>query len=198
MEKWEESMALDLEWSSHKDVLFGLLVKDLLNGGAYDVEVEEPAVSFSADYLCGDELEDDVYRLLIVAEVEGPENHDLIRQFTEELLEELMEEARQLAEGAEDLGSVGHAKVIFQPVPEDDERWDLIVPDWLAPDGAEVPFGFRPYLAADQRPWPGDDVLDAHGRVVIVPFSDELHLFGTPMSEEAEATEEANTGGEPS
>ena len=68
-------------------------------------------------------------------------------------------------------------------VPEDEERWDLVAPDWLAPDGAEVPFGFRSFAADSGESWPGNDLLDAHGRVILVPAGDEIVAFGIPAPE---------------
>lgn len=189
MSTWEEGLALDLDGGSREGILYGLLVKDLLHGASYDVEVEEPETAFSVDYLCGDEQEDDVYRLLIVAEVAGPEEHDLVRQFTEEVLAELGEEAIALMEGAEELGEQACDAVAFRAVPEDEERWDLIAPDWVAPDGAEVPFGFRPFLAESGSAWPESSVLDAHGRVVVVPFGGKTYLFGTELPDEPEHDE---------
>ena len=68
-------------------------------------------------------------------------------------------------------------------MPEDQERWDLVAPDWLAPDGAEVPFGFRSFDAKSGEVWPDNEVLDAHGRVVLVPDGDEILVFGIPAPE---------------
>jgi len=184
MDKWEESMALDLEAGSPESLLNCLLLKDLLHGGAFDVEVDEPPVSFKVDYLCGDELEDGTYRLLIAAEVEGPEDRDLIRQFTEELLSELMDEASDLAAAAELVGEEDASGVELRAVPEDEERWDLVAPDWLAPDGAEVPFGFRSFKAGG--PWPDDATLERHGRIVLVPFEGRMCLYGTPLPADEE------------
>jgi len=187
MSTWEEGLALDLEGDSREGILFGLLVKDMLHGSSYDVEVEEPEAAFTVDYMCGDEQEGDVYRLLIVAEVEGPEEHDLVRQFTEEVLAELSDEALELMEGAQELGTQTGEGVEFRPVPEDDERWDLVTPDWMAPDGAEVPFGFRSFLTTTGEAWPEDAVLDGHGRVVVVPFGGTTYLFGIELPHEQES-----------
>lgn len=184
MAVWEEALAFDFSAATRDELLIGLLVKDLLHGSSFDVEVEEPAVEFAVDFIAGDELDDDVYRLLIGAEVDGPEDHDVLHQFTAEVLEEFLEEAQGTLEQAQHLGSRSLDDVEFRAVAEEDERWDLVAPDWLAPDGAEVPFGFRSFLRADGAAWPDDQVLDAHGRVVVVPFDGELHAFGTPLPPE--------------
>jgi len=192
MEKREEAMGLDLPVESREDVCLGLLVKDQLHGASFDVESEDPPARFEVDYYCGDEMEDGAYRLLIVAEYGGEGGDELIRDFTEEVLEEFYTEAAATLAEATWLDEVGEGEVEFRPVPEDEERWDLVVPDWLAPDGAEVPFGFRPYLRNADVPWPEDGVLDRHGRVVVVPFAGRLHLVGTPMP--VEEGEESATG----
>ncbi len=59
-------------------------------------------------------------------------------------------------------------------VPEDEERWDLVIPDWLAPDDAEVPFGFRSFDKVSGEPVPDNAAFDAHGRVIAVPFGDQV------------------------
>ncbi len=183
MNTWEETMALDLSAQSHEEILLGLLLKDLLHGGAYDVDVDEPEISFSVDYVCGDEIEGDVYRLLISAEVDGPPEHDIVRQFTQELLDELAEEAGQLAATAEDLGEIEMSDIEMRTVSEDDERWDLVIPDWLAPDDAEVPFGFRSFKAGSSDPWPSDDMLNDHGRVLLIPAGHVFRVIATPLPE---------------
>lgn len=189
MTTWDEALAFDFPATTREDLLLGLLIKDLLHGSSFDVEVEEPALEFAVDFIAGDELEEGVYRLLIGAEVEGPEDHDVLHQFTAEVLEEFMEEARGTAEQVTLLGARPLSEVVFRRVAEDDERWDLVAPDWLAPDGSEVPFGFRPFLRAGGATWPDDATLDAHGRVLAVPFADELHLFGTPLRPDEEEPE---------
>ncbi len=78
------------------------------------------------------------------------------------------------------LGSRPLAVLSIRRVSDVVVLWDLIVPDWLAPDGAVVPFGFRPFVADADQPWPTDEVIDAHGRVVLVPENGMAHLFGVP------------------
>ncbi len=181
MTTWDEALAFDFPATTREELLVGLLVKDLLHGSSFDVEVEEPALEFAVDFIAGDELDGDVYRLLIGAEVDGPEDHDVLHQFTAEVLEEFMEEARGTLESLTELGSRPQREVVFRRVDEDDERWDLVAPDWLAPDGSEVPFGFRSFLRAGGAAWPDDPTLDSYGRVVIVPLKEDVHLYGTPL-----------------
>ncbi len=184
MDRKEEAMGLDIPVESREDVCLGLLVRDRLHGASFDVESEDPPAEFEVDYHCGDEMEEGTYRLLIVAEFEGDGGDELIRDFTEEALAEFFEEAAAELENAVWLDDLDEGAVEFRAVQEDEERWDLVVPDWLAPDGAEVPFGFRGYRKDDGAPWPDDAALDRHGRVVVVPFGGRLYLVGTPMPEE--------------
>ncbi len=184
MERKEEVFAVEIPVESREDVCLGLLVRDKLHGASFDVESEDPPAEFEVDYSCGDEMEEESYRLLIMADYGGEGAGGLIAEFTESILEEFFEEAsRELAE-AEWIEDVPEDAVEFRAVPEDEERWDLVVPDWLAPDGAEVPFGFRPCRKEDGTPWPENALLDRYGRVVVVPFGGRLHLVGTPMPEQ--------------
>jgi hypothetical protein len=186
METWEEAMALDIPLEGREDLLQGLLVRDLLHGASFDVESEDPEVVFSVDFTCGDELDEEegVYRLLIIAEVQGVEDHELVRTFTEEILSEYLEEALDTVDAVQWIGDLPVEAVECRIVPEDEERWDLVVPDWMAPDEAEVPFGFKPFRKEGGAPWPDGADLDRFGRVVVVPWEGRLHLAGTPMPEE--------------
>jgi hypothetical protein len=184
MSTWERSWELELPGSKSTELLLGLVIRDLLFGSSYDVEIEGSDKRLAVDYSTGDELTDNnTYRLLISAEVEGPEDGEILLRFTEEILEEAMAEAGDLVEQGEDLGSIAAEQIAFKTVPEDDERWDLVIPDWLAPDQAEVPFGFRSFLASGEA-WPDDTLLNTHGRVIMIPEGSELRLVGIPVSEE--------------
>ena len=188
METWEEAMALDIPLEGREDLLQGLLVRDLLHGASFDVESEEPEVVFSVDFTCGDELDEEegVYRLLIIAEVQGSEDHELVRSFTEEILSEYLEEALNTVDAAEWIGELPEDTVERRIVPEEEERWDLVIPDWMAPDEAEVPFGFKLFRKDGGAAWPEDGDLDRFGRVVVVPWKGRLHLAGTPLPEDGE------------
>ncbi len=71
------------------EILLALVVRDLIHGASFDVEAEETGAEFAVDYSAGDELEDGSYRLLLMAEVEGPEDAALLQAFTEQTLDEL-------------------------------------------------------------------------------------------------------------
>jgi len=189
MEPWNTGWEIEFPATTPEELLLALVVRDLIHGTSFDVEAEEDGIEFAVDYTAGDELEDGCYRLLLAAEVDGPENAELVQAFTEQALEELLEEAESLLEQRTDLGTFPIAGLWFKPVPEDEERWDYIVPDWLAPDEAEVPFGFRSFEIASGTPAPDDATLDAHGRVIAVPFADEIRLVGIPAPTDSEGEE---------
>jgi hypothetical protein len=168
MESWETGWEVGFPASNADELLLALVVRDLVHGASFDVEAVEDGTELALDFLAGDELQDQTYQLLLSAEIAGTENREMVQAFTEQMLEDLVAEAEEL---------------VFKSVPEDQERWDLVAPDWLAPDGAEVPFGFRSFVAESGEVWPGNDVLDAHGRVVLVPDGDEILVFGIPAPE---------------
>ncbi len=180
--RWEGSWEVTMPVRRAVDLLTGLVTRDLVHGSSFDVELEDGA-ELAVDLLAGDELEDDGYRLMVTAEVEGPRRTTEVSEVVLEALEEAVEEARRLVERRSGLGSVRRSEVEMRPVAEDAERWDLVVPDWLAPDGAVVPFGFRPFRARDGSPWPDDADLDRHGRVVLVPEGSRLVAYGVPAPE---------------
>jgi hypothetical protein len=180
MATWNTGWEIEFPASNADEVQLALVVRDLIHGASYDVESEETGEEFAVDYTAGDELEGTSYRLLLVAEIDGPENPALVQAFTEQALEEVLEEAESLVAQRTPIAEKPLVAVRFEVVPEDEERWDLIAPDWLAPDGAEVPFGFRPFDIDSGAPFPDNATLDAHGRVVACPFGDQLIVMGIP------------------
>jgi hypothetical protein len=183
MATWETGWEIEFPAATVKEMMLALVVRDLVHGSSFDVEAVEDGTELAFDFLAGDELDGESYRLLLSAEIGGSDNRELVQAFTEQMLEELVAEAEELTSQREDLGVRPAGKVVFETVPEDEERWDLVIPDWLAPDSAEVPFGFRAFEAAGGKPWPDNGALDAHGRVIVVPFDDTIHLFGIPAPE---------------
>lgn len=184
MAKVETTLVLEFPAEKPEDLLTALTVRDLLHGSSYDVE-DEQGNALSADFVAGDELDGSLYRLLIGAEVEGTDDSEVVGDLTEQIVDDLIGEAEALVAERVELGRVPLDELEFRPVAEDDERWDLIVPDWLAPDGAEVPFGFRAFRAGGGA-WPDDDVLDAHGRVVLLSYQGEAYAYGIPAPEAEE------------
>ncbi len=184
MATWNTGWEIEFPATNADEILLALVVRDLIHGASFDVEAEETGAEFAVDYTAGDELEGGEYRLLLMAEVDGPEDAALLQAFTEQALEELIEEAEAAIAERSPVQEAPLARLRFAVVPEDEERWDLVIPDWLAPDGAEVPFGFRSFDDASGEPFPDNATLDAHGRVIAVPFEDKVIFVGIPAPEE--------------
>jgi len=180
MESIEAGWEIGFPASSVDELLTALVVRDLVHGASFDVEAVEDGSEMALDFTAGDELEDQTYQLLLSAEVAGSDNREMIQAFAEEMLEGLVDEAEEAVGTREEIGSRPIGELVFRVVPEDEERWDLVIPDWLAPDGSEVPFGYRPFDASTDQPWPDNATLDGHGRVVLVPFDGIVHAFGIP------------------
>jgi hypothetical protein len=184
MATWNTGWEIEFPATNADEILLALVVRDLIHGASFDVEAEETGAEFAVDYSAGDELEGEEYRLLLMAEVDGPEDAALLQAFTEQALEELIEEAEAAIAERSPVHEVPLAQLRFAVVPEEEERWDLVIPDWFAPDGAEVPFGFRSFDAASGKPLPDNAMLDSHGRVIAVPFEDKVFFVGIPAPEE--------------
>ena len=187
---WNTGWEIGFPAQTAEEILLSLVVRDLIHGASYDVEAEETGVEFAVDYTAGDELEDESYHLLLMAEVDGPEDSALVQSFTEQAVEELLEEAEALVAERADLTELPLEGVSFEVVPEDEERWDLVIPDWLAPEDAEVPFGFRSFDATSGDPVPDNAALDAHGRVIAVPFGGKLRFVAIPAPAEHDHLDE--------
>ncbi len=189
MAEWGAEWQIAFAGGAVDELLIALVVRDLVHGTSFDVEAEADGTELALDYLAGDELDGETYQLLLSADIVGDERPEMVRDFTEQMLEQMIDEAEDLVKRKTDLGAALLDELMFRAVPEDEERWDLVIPDWLAPDGAEVPFGFRSFLINGDEPWPSNEVLDAHGRVILVPFAGTMHLFGIPAPAEPEHEE---------
>ena len=178
---WEATWEVEFPATKLEEVLLAMVVRDLLHGASFDVELDPPeAGDLALDYTTGDELDGDSYILLVTAEATGPQRNEVVQEITEQLIDQLVDEAEELVRRCKVLGSLPRGDVVFETVSEEEERWDLVTADWLAPDGALVPYGFRPYRSSDRLAWPNDRELDHHGRILVVPFDDQLHLFAIP------------------
>jgi len=193
---WEGAWEVEFPANSPEELALALVVKDLIHGTSFDIEGAEGGADLALDYIAGDELDGTTYRLLVTAEAIGSPDADLVRDVTERLLDQLVDEAESLVEHRTVLAVEKIEALGFRAVPEDQERWDLVVPDWLAPDGAEVPFGFRPVHVASDRHWPTDEQLDGHGRIVVVPFAGQVQLLAIPAPV-ADAEDEPDAGSLP-
>ncbi|MCP4897285.1 MAG: hypothetical protein GY906_09975 [bacterium] len=175
---------MEFKQEASKDVLVGLVVKDLLHGSSYDLRPPGREDVFAFDLVAADEFDNDVYRLSVDISIEGPDEAEVAQDMAMLLFDEAVIEAQELVSRGVELGERPTSEVDFVEVVEDVERWDLVVPDWLAPDGAVVPFGFRPRCRESGEFWPENHLLDAHGRVVLVPDNDQFLLFGIPAPSE--------------
>ncbi len=180
MESIEAGWEIGFPAATMEELLVALVVRDLVHGASFDVEALEDGSELALDFTAGDELEGETYQLLLSAEVAGSDNREMIQAFAEEMLEGLVDEATEAVDQRVEIASRPTGDLVFRAVAEDEERWDLVIPDWLAPDGSEVPFGFRSFDAAGGEAWPDNAVLDLHGRVVLVPFEGVVHAFGIP------------------
>jgi hypothetical protein len=192
VDKWEAAWEIAFAAGTLEELLIALVVRDLVHGASFDVEAEADGTELALDFFAGDELDGESYHLLLSAEIGGEEKPEMVREFTEQMLEQMIDESEELVERKTELGSRSLDELVFRAVPEDEERWDLVIPDWLAPDGAEVPFGFRSYVVDGDEAWPSDGALDEYGRVILVPFAGAAHLFGIPAPAEPEDEEDPN------
>jgi hypothetical protein len=195
METWETGWEVAFTASTADELLLALVVRDLVHGTSFDVEVEEDGTTMELDFVAGDEHQDGGYLLLLSVEVRGTDNREIVQAFTEQMLEEMVGEAETLTAERDEIAARPAAEVVFRAVPEDEERWDLVIPDWLAPDGAEVPFGFRSFAPSADAPWPSNDQIDAHGRVMLIPDGETIRLIGIPAP--AEWGDDEDTDGLP-
>ncbi len=180
-DSWEASWEVEFPATNREELLLAMVVRDLLHGASFDVEAAAPrGGDLALDYAAGDEIDGQGYILLVTVDVTGPREHETVQEVTEQLLEQLVDEAEELVGQRQPLGTAPLDEVVFRAIPEEEERWDLVVADWLAPDGAAVPFGFRPFEGKSGDPWPANRDLDSHGRIVAVPFAGQLHLFAIP------------------
>lgn len=186
MEPWLASFEIRFPASTVDELFLALVVRDLIHGASFDVVAEKTGEEFQVDATASDELEDDGYLVLFEVEIAGKVKPETAREFFEEVVEDAVSEAESLVDIRWDLGVFEQADFDFRLVSEDDERWDLVIPDWLAPEDAEVPFGYRSYLKTSGDPMPNDEQLAESGRVILVPFAGKLHVFAIPAPSESD------------
>lgn len=194
MRTWEAAWEIEFPAHGVEELLLALVVRDLAHGTSYDIQLVEDGSELALDFFAGDELDEATYRLLLSAEIAGSEQYERVQEFTGAMIEELVEEAQELVARRRAVGARPLSELHFRPVPEAEERWDLVIPDWLAPEGAEVPFGFRSFDRERGEPWPANEALDSSGRVVVVPYEGQVHAFSIPAPSDSE---EADPPGPP-
>jgi hypothetical protein len=179
-------------------MLVALVLRDLVHGCSIDLELVDSRAVAELDFTAGDELDGSVYRLVVEVEVRGPDERQAVTEAAEEILDEMLAEAEELMAARQELGSLPLRELQLRPVGEAVERWDLVIPDWLAPEDAEVPFGFRPFRRGSDELWPDDALLDRHGRIVLVPHGGTATLFAIPSpADEAAGPAGADEEGPP-
>jgi len=186
MKNSSPAIELPLPASTVEELLKALVFRDLLHGSSYDVEVEEDGREFEVDLTLTDEIDEEngLYLALIEVEYGGEVDEESLGAFLTQLIDETVVEAEKTVEGKREIAIHDRKDIVFRAVEEDDERWDLVVPDWLAPEDVVVPFGFRSYHAASGEEIPSNPQLDAAGRIVVVPMGDKLHFFAIPAPNE--------------
>jgi len=182
MEPWLASFEVDFPASTVEELLLALVARDAVYGTSFDVETEDGEQTFQVDITASEEIDAEKYQLLVEAEIRGFEAPETARAFLEQILEEALDEAEGLVEQRKEFGNVAASELEMRAVPEDDERWDLVIPDWLAPEGSEVPFGFRAFRLDSDEPFPSNADLDAAGRIIMVPFGGQFSLFAIPSN----------------
>ncbi len=180
MEPWLASFEIAFPASTVEELFLALVVRDMVYGTSFDVETEDGGQAFQVDVTASEEIDAEKYQLLVEAEIRGIEEPETARAFLEQILEEAIDDAEQLVEQRKEFGAVAADEIEMRVVPEAEERWDLVIPDWLAPEDAEVPFGFRAFRTDSDQPFPSNADLDGAGRIVMVPFGGQFSLFAIP------------------
>ncbi|MCD4748265.1 MAG: hypothetical protein K8R59_02725 [Thermoanaerobaculales bacterium] len=183
MEPWLASFEVQFPASTTEELLLALVVRDLVHGSSFDVESEESGEEFQVDVTASDEIQGEEYQLLMEAEINGTDKPEIAQAFLEQVLEEAVSDGDNLIVERRELDSADLGSLEFGILPEDEERWDLVIPDWLAPEGAEVPFGFRSFRRESGEAFPSNADLDQAGRIILVPDGDVARFFAIPAVE---------------
>lgn len=185
--KLEHEWELELPAASADQLLAALTTRDRLYGQTITLEPEDDESKAVEAWLASVEsLEANKYRLSVYAELTGPKEFlEAARDAVEDIVSEQVEAAAAEAGEATLLEKKPAAEIEFRKVSEDDERPQLVIPEWLAPGEVDIPWGFRPFDVKGKA-WPAEDVLNAHDRLVIIPFGGELLLYALPPIEDEE------------
>lgn len=182
----EHEWEVELPAGTPEQLLAALAARDRLFGQSVTLEPEDDAENpVEVWFGAAEAFEDNVYHLAIYAELSGAAQYlDAARDALEDIVGEQIEMAAMEAAEATLLETRAAKDFEFKPVSDDDQRPQLIIPEWLGPQGEEVemPWGFRSF-GLDGRCWPDDDTLAAHDRLVILPVGEELRLYSLPPIE---------------
>jgi hypothetical protein len=183
----EREWEFELPASKPEEVLAGLAARDRLFGQTITMEPEEdPAKSVEVWIGTSDALADAVYHLGVYAELSGAKEYlEPAADALAEIFEEQIQAGTADAEAATLLDRRAASAIIFKAVAENDELPQLVLPEWLAPEGAELPWGFQA-VTPDGQAWPSKKLLESHDRIAVVPFGDEVLLYALPALEDGE------------
>ncbi len=185
--KLEHEWELELPAATAEQLLAALTTRDRLYGQSITLEPEDDPKKAVEVWLASVEtLENGTYRLGVYAELSGPKEFlEAARDAVQDIVSEQVEAAATDAAAATLIETKPAAEVALRKVREEDERPSLVVPEWLAPAEAETPWEYRPYDAKGE-PWPGEELLGAHDRLVVVPYEGRLLLYALPPIEDDE------------
>ena len=182
----EHEWEVELPAGTPEQLLVALAARDRLFGQSVSLEPEDDAQNTVEVWFgAAEALEGDTFHLAVYAELSGAQQYlEAARDALEDIVGEQLEAAAIEAAEAKLLGSRPASEVEFKAVKDDDQRPQLIIPEWLGPEGEEVemPWGFRAF-DAQGHPWPDDEMLAAHERLVVLPVGDELRLYSLPAIE---------------
>jgi hypothetical protein len=185
--KLEHEWELELPAATSEQLLAALTTRDRLYGQTITFEPEEDSGQEVEVWLASVEsLEANKYKLGVYAEISGPKQYlEAARDALQDIVSEHVEAAAAEAGEATLLERRPAAEIRFRKVGEDDEKPQLVIPEWLAPGEVDVPWGFRAF-DANGKAWPDDAVISAHDRLVLIPFDGELLLYALPQLEDDE------------
>ncbi len=185
--KLEHEWELELPAATAEQLLAALTTRDRLYGQSITLEPEDdPAKAVEVWLASVETLENGKYRLGVYAELSGPKEFlEAARDAVQDIVSEQVEAAAAEAGDAKLLETKQADAVEFRKVGEDDERPSLVIPEWLAPGEVDVPWGFRAYDAKGE-PWPDEDVIASHDRLIMIPHAGRLLLYALPPIEDDE------------
>jgi len=181
----EHEWEIELPAATVEQMLAVLASRDRLFGHSVTLEPEDaPEQAVEAWLASTEALQGESARLGVYVELSGPKPYlEAARDAIEEIVADHVEAATLDASQAQLLARRPAHEIEFRPVGETEERPQLIIPDWLAPEKAELPWSFRSYDLKGV-PWPDERTLAAHQRLALVPFAGELLLYALPAIDE--------------
>ncbi len=183
----EHEWEIEMPAGTAEQLLAVLASRDRLFGHSVTLEPEDaPEEAVEAWLASTEALQGDSVRLGVYVELSGPKPLlAAARDAIEDIVADHVEAAAAEASRARLVERRPASEIEFRTVSEDDERPQLIIPDWLAPEKAELPWSFRSYDLKGE-PWPSDRTLAAHDRLALVPFGGEFLLYTLPALDDDE------------